>query len=122
VHRHDELRLEGRGDAGLTPYRLIVFAKKFYPIKRRKHVTEIALQEYAFMAWTPHQHYPEARLPSAGSFLFPGMHAARAEAMNYLTRPDVKQVSVRTDQDREVYRYFRHADGRVTGYGAEGWQ
>ena len=98
------------------PYRIIVFASGFRPGRRRRTYTEIIPCDYAFDGWTPAQSYQEARLPSAGSFLFPGIVAVRKAAMEYLARPSVTQVSVRTNQDKQVYRYFRQADGRITGY------
>lgn len=71
----------------------------------------------AYAGWTPVQHYREARLPSSGSFLYPGIHAVRRAAMEYLALPETQQVSIRTNQDRQVYRFFKHVDGRISGYG-----
>ena len=103
-----------------TPIRLLVTVQGYRPTRRyyerKRPYTAVERCVYGFVAWTPEQHYNEARLPCAGSFLFPGVHAARAEAMRYLERPNVQQVSVRTNQDRTVYLFKRHADGRITGY------
>jgi hypothetical protein len=71
-----------------TPYRLMV---------------GLAGRQAGFMGWTREQVYPEARLPSAGSFLYPGLHAVRRAALAYLADPTVGQVQVRTDQDRHVW-------------------
>jgi hypothetical protein len=69
------------------------------------------------MGWTPVQVFDRgARLPNAGSFLYPGIVAVRKAAMEYLSNPNVHQVSVRTDQDKQVYRYFKQADGQITCY------
>jgi hypothetical protein len=103
-----------------TPYRIVVFASKYVPSKRqpkRARYTAIERIDYAFMGWTETQVYQEARLPSAGSFLFPGLFAVRRAAMNALSLPETQQVSIRTNQDKSVYRYFKHSDGRISGYG-----
>ena len=97
-----------------TPYRIMVFAHGFRPDRKGKAF------DYAFMAWNPVQSYQEARLPSAGSFLYPGIVAARKAAMEFLTISSTRQVSIRTNQDKQVYRYFLHADGTITGYAGTG--
>ena len=102
-----------------TPYRIVVFACGFGPGRLHKRYTEIVKRDYAYMGWTPQQYYQEARLPSAGSFLYPGLIAVRRAAMEYLALPETRQVSIRTNQDRQVYRFFKHVDGRITGYGGE---
>ena len=63
----------------LTPYRAVIFTTRFD--KRGKR------QECAYCLWTPEQHYSEARLPSAGSFLFPGFHAIRRAVMAVVMNP-----------------------------------
>ena len=68
------------------------------------------------MGWTEQQSFQEARLPSAGSFLYPALHAVYRAAHDYLVLPTTQQVSIRTNQDQSVYRYFKHADGTITGY------
>jgi hypothetical protein len=104
----------------VRPYRLLVTVQGYRPTRRyynrKRPYTAIERCVYGFVAWTPEQHYREARLPNGGSFLFPGIHAARAEAFAYLARPNVRQVSIRTDQDRTVYLYNRYDDGRISGY------
>lgn len=102
-----------------TPYRLNIFGQCFQPVRRLKKRTEIALIGYGVMGWTPTQHYQDARLPGAGSFLFAGMHEVRRAAMEALAQPNITQVSIRTNQDRQVYRYFKHADGSIGGYSGE---
>lgn len=101
------------------PYRLNIFGQRFQAVRRLKKRTDIALVTFGFMGWTPTQHYHEARLPSAGSFLFAGMHEVRRAAMDALAQPGITQVSIRTNQDRQVYRYFKHADGTIGGYYGE---
>lgn len=98
------------------PYRIVVFAHGFTPKREYKRWTAIEKTGYAYMGWNPLQSYQEARLPSAGSFLYPGIFAVRRAAMAELAKPEVHQVSIRTNQDRPVYRFFKQADGRITGY------
>ena len=83
----------------LTPYRAVIFTTRFD--KRGKR------QECAYCLWTPEQHYSEARLPSAGSFLFPGLAAIRSEVEAVVLNPAVRQVSVRTNQDNQIARWTR---------------
>lgn len=102
-----------------TPYRVVVFIQGTRTTGRglkRKTVPTGS----AFVAWNPDHTVESARLPGSGSFLWLGIHAARAVAMHYMTMlgNTYHQVSVRTNQDREVYRYFKHADGTISGYGA----
>jgi hypothetical protein len=99
------------------PYRVQVFATGLARGKNRKRYSELVTRDYGYGLWNPEQHYQEARLPGAGSFLFPGMFAARAAAMDVLSKAGTRQVCIRTNQDRPVYRFYKHADGTVTGYG-----
>lgn len=69
------------------PYRIVVFARGFRAGKRYKRYTEIVPSGFAYMGWTETQHYQEARLPSAGSFLYPGLHAVRRAALEFLALP-----------------------------------
>ena len=78
-----------------TPYRIVVFASGFGPGRLHKRYTEIVKPDHAYMGWTPQQHYQEARLPSAGSFLYPGFIAVRRAAMEYLALPETRQVSIK---------------------------
>ena len=87
---------------GPTPYRIVVFAES--PRRGRRPA-----RGYAYMGWSPVQHFEEARLPGAGSFLYPGLHAVRRAALEYLSLPETRQVSVRTNQDREVYRFWKRS-------------
>ena len=98
-----------------TPYRIQIFAVRYRPVRRRRTYTEIELAHVGWDGWNPVQHYQEARLPGAGSFLYPGMHAVYRAAMEALAQPGVHQVSIRTNQDRQVYRYFK-SDKGITGY------
>jgi hypothetical protein len=102
----------------MTPYRIVVFCSGLRVIKRGKKVTEKPWS-YAYMGWTPIQHFNEARLPSAGSFLYPGLHAVRREALQYFAWPDTQQVSIRTNQDKNVYIFVRQYNGDITGYTPE---
>lgn len=98
-----------------TPYRIVVFATGTKTVGKGKRQRTVPTS-YGYMGWTETQHYQEARLPGAGSFLYPGMHAVRQAAMAYLALPETHQVSIRTNQDKAVYRYFKHADQSITGY------
>jgi hypothetical protein len=102
-----------------TPYRIVVFSKKLVAGKRSKKYTELVQRSYAFDAWREEQSYQEARLPGAGSFLYPGIFAVRTAALQFLAQPEVHQVSIRTNQDKKVYLFNKHADGSVSGYRPE---
>ena len=102
-----------------TPYRVLVFAQGTKTTGRGK-TRRTQQTGFGFVAWNPDHTVEVGRLPGSGSFVFPGIRRARIEAMYYLGMlgNTYHQVSIRTNQDREVYRYFKHADGRITGYGA----
>jgi hypothetical protein len=36
--------------------------------------------------------------------------------MEFLAMPGTRQISIRTDQDKHVWRFHKAADGTVTGY------
>jgi len=110
------------GEEWRRPYRIQVFASKFAPVRDRMRPhphTVIELKHIGFDGWNPIQSYSEARLSGAGSFLYPGLIATRKAAMEFLAAPGVHQVSIRTNQDKKVYRYFKHEDGSISGYGGE---
>lgn len=100
----------------LTPYRVNVFAQGWRVTNRLKRVTRIERVGYGYQLWTEKQSYSEARLPGAGSFLFPGLHAVRDAALAELSKPNVHQVQVLTDQSRKVWLFNKNTDGRITGY------
>src|SRR5271157_1209126 len=95
------------------PFRLAVFARDTRPVQASRAKAGLA-SSYGFFGWTPVKSYREARLPSAGSFLYPGIVAVRKAAMDYLAQPNVFQVQVRTNQDRKVFIWNKHEDGTVT--------
>ncbi len=100
----------------VRPYRVIVFTQSQHTTGKGKRQRTRTIGS-AYVSWSPFQHCgQEARLPDAGSFLYPGFLRARQAAQLALRLPGTHQVSVRTDQDTPVYRYFKHADGTVTGY------
>jgi len=102
----------------VTPYRVSVFATGTHTIgKGKRQITKTI--GYGFQGWTPVQFFDAGpRLPSSGSFLYPGaLHAIKA-AREYLKTPDVHQVQIRTNQDRTVLIYHKQVDGRVTFYAA----
>lgn len=88
----------------LTPYR----ADVFFTGKDKRGKPQGA----AYCLWNPVQHYKEARLPSAGSFLFPGLHAIRRAVEAVVSDPSVTQVSVRTNQDKPIARWTREKGWR----------
>lgn len=94
------------------PYRIVIFSRG--ALKGLK-----GQRGYAYHGWTSTQHYIEARLPNAGSFLFPGLYAVRRAAMEYLALPETHQVQIRTNQDRKLYLWNKHADGTISGYRPE---
>ncbi len=100
----------------ITPYRLNVSATSTVTVGKGKR-QRTKVRHYGYMGWTPFQLCgQEARLPDAGSFLYPGFIRAREAAMAYLALPETTQISIRTNQDQTVYVYNKHEDGRITGY------
>jgi hypothetical protein len=98
----------------VTPYRVIVFATNTRTVgKGKRQRTETT--GYGFQSWTPIQFFDAGpRLPGAGSFLYPGALRAIQAARKHLREPEVHQVQIRTNQDRKVLTYDKHADGRIT--------
>ena len=86
----------------MTPYRVIV-----------------ATCHGAFVAWTPDQSADPARLQGSGALLFAGVVRAIAAARYHLRGADVRQVQIRTNQDRTILIYHKAADGRITFYRGE---
>ena len=91
------------------PYRLVVFATG--QIGRKKKP-----RDYGYILWNPDYTLVAGRLVGSGCFAWPGLIAAIRRARMELSRPEVRQVSVRTDQDRYVGRFVKHTDGTVVGY------
>ena len=98
------------------PYRILVSTTRLVPGRKRKTYTELKPMHYGYMGWTEHQAYRESRLPSAGSFLYPGVHEVRLAALAYLSQPHTTQVSIRTNQDKTVYVFIKRLDGTLYGY------
>ncbi len=101
----------------LTPYRVIV-CQQVSKTTGRGPKRKTTMIGSAFVAWNPDASIEPGRLANSGSFLWPGIHAARAVAMDYLTQlgTTYHQVQVRTNQDRTVYLWNKSSDGRITGY------
>lgn len=93
---------------GLTPYRVIVFCKGNSLLVKAKPRKNAKPQPtgYAFQAWNPVT-TAEPERAGYGTFLFPGLHAARTTAIMYLAEPETEQVSVRTNQDQEIYHFWK---------------
>jgi hypothetical protein len=100
-------------------YTLAVFATRYAVVRQLKKQTIIERQGFGFQGWNPNNSHEPGRLPGSGSFTFVGLHEVRRAAMRYLETPGVHQVAVKTNQDREVYRYFKQPDGSITGYLAD---
>jgi len=97
-------------------YTLQVFGEKFMAVKRTKRVTFIEKRGWGIMGWNPENAHEPGRLPSSGCFTWVGCRAARAAALEYLSRPDVTQVKVCSNQLRALYLWNKHSDGTVSGY------
>jgi hypothetical protein len=108
------------------PYCLNVFGNGFRPGRRVKAgknhgaYTEIIPCGWGIQGWNPDNRHEPGRLPNSGCFTWLGIVAVRKAAMECLARPNVTQVSVRTNQSKQLYRWFKQPDGRITGYGGNG--
>lgn len=102
------------------PYRVIVFATgtRIRGKGKRQRIDTIG---YGYVSWNSDDvargMYDPGRLAGSGTFCYPGLFAARRAAMRELRQTGVQQVSVRTNQDQPMYRYYKQTDGRITGYG-----
>lgn len=97
-------------------YTLIAFGTRYRPVRRLKRSTVIERVGFAVQGWNRENSHEPGRLPSSGSFTFPGLHAVRRAALEYLADPQISQVAVKTNQSQDIYRYHKQADGSVTGY------
>jgi hypothetical protein len=106
------------------PYRIIVAATGQRTVGRGKWQRTQTIG-YAVVAWNGDDEarklFDPGRLPGAGTFCWPGLTAARRAALAQFADPTVHQVQVRTNQDRPVYLWNRHSDGRISGYRPE-WE
>jgi hypothetical protein len=88
----------------MLPLRIQVFGT--HEVRKEKNIIK---QGFGFDLWNPEQQCgQEARLPSAGSYLWPGLHATRRAALIALAQPGIEQVSIRTNQDKQVARLYRY--------------
>lgn len=99
----------------MTPYRIMVATTMQVPVNRRSKKTKTV--GCGYFGWTSRREFDEARLPDAGSSLFSGLRAIRA-VRDYLALPGTHQVQLRTNQDRLLYVWNKHTDGRITCYEA----
>jgi len=101
------------------PYRILAFGRSTVTKGRGKRARQV-VQGYGYVGWNPDEcarlMFDPGRLQGDGTFCWPGIHAARAAAMAELAKPEIHQVSVRTNQDRCVYLFNKHSDGRISGY------
>lgn len=98
-----------------TPYRVFASGTSYRVVGRgnRRHQEP---RGYAYVVWNPDSTVEPSRLPGSGTFLWPGLHAARRAALAQFDDQAVHQVSVRTNQDRTVYIWNRNRHGVVTGH------
>jgi hypothetical protein len=99
------------------PLRVLVFAETVRSASKSRKAKTIGC---AWCAWSPDQcaSFGEGRLSGSGTFLFAGFIRARQTALRAFANEDVRQVSVRTNQDRTVFVWNRRPDGQVVGYDA----
>lgn len=96
----------------VTPYRIAVFASGTQTKGKGKRQRAITTH-YAYMGWTADQSAERSRLEGSGTFLYNGGLRVIVAARKYLALPETTQVQIRTNQDRKVLIYFKHADGRI---------
>lgn len=99
-------------------YRIVVCATGAKVVGKGKR-RRVERTSYAYIAWQEDTTHDPAR-EGYGTFCFAGLHRVRHRAMRELGLPEVHQVQVRTNQDRTVYLWNKHADGRITGYRPDG--
>lgn len=89
----------------LTPYRILAFGSEMMVTgKGRKRRTK--MQGFGYVLWNPADG-EAGRLPGSGSFNWRGLHVAYFAARMAFTDGRIEQVSIRTNQDREIYRMYR---------------
>ena len=110
-----------------TAYRILVSGQgwRHGRLVRGKHpYTKVEPTTMSWVAWNLDHTVESARLPGSGSFVWPGLHAVRTEALRLMAASNVSQVSIRTNQDRSIYVYRkdvyvnhdRHTTSGVLGY------
>jgi hypothetical protein len=89
----------------LTPYRILVFGteNKITGKGRKRHTKA---QGFGYVLWNSIDG-EAGRLLGSGSFVWRGLHTAYHAARMAFVDDRIEQVSIRTDQDREVYRMYR---------------
>lgn len=92
----------------MTPFRVVAFGTE--------QIGRCKPRGFGFVVWNPDHTLEPGRLPGSGCFIWRGVHAARGAAMAIFDDPRVHQVQIRTNQDRALWIYNRHHDGRITGY------
>jgi hypothetical protein len=91
----------------MIPLRIQVFGTSDFTIWKGKKQTTVQ-RSFGFDLWNPEQQCGvEARLPTAGSFLWPGLHAARRAALAALQMPGIEQVAIKTNQDKRIATLYR---------------
>jgi hypothetical protein len=102
----------------MTSYIVNVFATSSQTIGKGKR-QRIKVTGYGYQGWNTNAYlvYREhGRLEGSGSFVYPGFIRAQQAARAYLALPGTHQVAIATNSSEPVYRYFKSADGRITGY------
>lgn len=98
----------------MGPFRIVVFGEsqtvKHARVKgkKREYVRKVERQGYGFILWNPDEATAaKAGRPGFGSFEWLGMHVARRAALDVLMQPEIMQVSIRTNQDKQIARLYR---------------
>lgn len=106
------------GGSEVTRYIVKVFATHSQTVGKGKR-QRIKVTGYGYMGWNANEgvyYHESARLPGSGSFVYPGFIRAFEAAQAYLRLPETHQVAIATNSGQPVYRYFKSANGQITGY------
>lgn len=100
---------------GLHIYRIQVFGTSEI-IKGRGKRARAVRQGFGFDLWNPDEETARAEgRPGFGSFVWYGMHAARRAALSALMQPGIDQVAIKTNQDQDVFRFYKSNWARYVG-------
>lgn len=91
----------------MTPFRIVVFGEREV-IKGKGKRSRTEREGFAFVLWNPDEETAtrEGR-PGFGSFAWYEMPLARRAALDALLQPEITQVSIRTNQDRQIARLYK---------------
>jgi len=78
--------------------------------------TRIERRGYGYDLWNPDYETSErAGRPGFGSFYWYGLGTARRAALDALMQPGIDQVSIRTNQDKRIFTFYRSEWDRYIG-------